>query len=341
MHKWIQSFISCSVLICSLLMFGSTTSFSNESEAVVPLVKSAQEFLDILDDEQRNQVLLTFEGNQRFDWHYFPKDRKGLAWKEMNESQQKLSWAFLKTALSPAGYQKVQGVVAAERVLWENSGHRDSRDPDRYYLTIFGEPSTTQTWGASLEGHHLSINLTVIKGKEVFVTPSFLGSNPDQLQDGQRPLAGEFDQAHQLLGMLNEEQLAQAIIAKRAIREIVTGSDRKVDALKPEGLAASDMGKEQVEQLMRVVQEYVGRYREEFAQDDLAKMEAAGISNIRFLWAGGSEAGEPVYYRIQGPTFIMEYANTQGGANHSHTVWRDFENDFGYDALKAHIESEH
>ncbi len=337
----IRSILSWSGLIFGLAVYGPGTLSASEHDAVIPLVRSAEQFLESLNDQQRDLVQLDFEDGDRFDWHYFPKERKGLAWKEMSKSQQKLSWAFLKSALSPAGYEKVKGVVAAERVLWERSGHSDNRDPERYHLTIFGQPSVAKSWGASLEGHHLSVNLTVIDGQNVFVTPSFFGSNPDSWEEDHRPLAGEFDQAHQLLEMLNQDQRAEAIIAKRAIREIITGADRKVEAPEPTGLAASEMKSKQVKQLMRVIQEYVGRYRAEFAQDDLAKIEEAGIGNIYFAWAGSSKPGEPVYYRIQGPSFIMEYANTQGGANHSHTVWRDFKNDFGYDALKAHLEQHH
>jgi len=326
-------------------LFGLHSAVADESGASVVLAKAANVFLASLDVEQRSKAQLEFTDDTRLDWHYFPKDRKGLPWKEMNEKQRELSWAFLKEALSSAGFEKVRGVVAAERVLWEKSGHSDNRDPDRYHITFFGKPSENKNWGVSLEGHHLSVNLTIVKGTGVYVTPSFFGSNPDTLdggpEKGLRPLRSEYEQAHQLLQMLNQEQLSQAVVANKAIREIATRAEQRVSAMKPEGLSASDMDPAQVKQVMRLINEYTGRYRAEFAKDDLAKLETAGIGNIYFAWAGGTEVGEPVYYRIQGPTFVMEYANTQGGANHSHTVWRDFKNDFGYDALKVHLEQHH
>jgi len=312
---------------------------ADEVVVIPSLVEAATAFWDQLNEAQQKQVQIPFVSRERMDWHYFPKARKGIALAAMNEEQKELAVKWFQTILSDAGYQKVKGIIAAERVLWENSGYRDSRNPEKYYVTLFGKPSTTENWGFSLEGHHLSVNVTILEGRDVFVTPSFLGSNPDTLdegpQKGLRPLAGEMDLALQLFGMLSPAQKKQARISGELIREIITGAEARARAPEPHGLSAGSMNLKQVEQLKLLIREYVQRYRTECAQDDLNQIKAAGMENIYLAWSGGEQKGERLYYRIQGPTFIMEYANSQDGGNHSHTVWRDFENDFGYSAVNA------
>ena len=148
-------------------------------------------------------------------------------------------------------------------------------------------------------------------------------------------------EALELLRMLDADQRKTAVIEKKAPREILTGAQRKVSPLPVEGLAANAMDDIQQAQLRRLMAEYVDRYREPYAKDDWAKIEAAGIDKIHFVWAGSDQVGEPMYYRLQGPSFIMEYVNVQNGGNHSHTVWRDLENDFGRDLLREHLERKH
>lgn len=285
--------------------------------------------------------MLPFTTAARADWHFFPKrNRKGLSLGEMTEAQQAFYWAFLERLLNTAGVEKAKGVIAAEAILWEQSNRSDSRDPKKYFTVFFGEPSADADWGASFEGHHLSINLTVVGGSSVYVTPSFFGVNPDKNLDGARPLAGEFDRALALLKSLDARQ-RKAAISEERLREILTGARKRVGPMPFEGLPAAAMTEAQQLMLMELILEYVGRYREPFAEDDLKKIREVGVEKIHFFWSGGEARGEPVYYRIHGPSFVMEYANAQNVANHSHTVWRDFENDFGYDALRRHLEMEH
>lgn len=330
------------ILLLALgLFFNLSTSLSaSEREAAEALATAAQDFLSVLDTAQRESALLPFSDSARFDWHFFPKrNRKGLSLADMTGAQQASYWSFLETVLSESGTSKAKGVIAAEAILWEQSNRSDSRDPKKYFAVFFGEPSKGADWGASFEGHHLSINLTVVGGSEVYVTPSFFGANPDESPEGARPLAGEFDQALALLKMLDAGQREAAIGSGRT--SIITGAKQRVSPMDYAGLAASSMTEAQQTGLMNLIKEYVGRYREPFAKDDLQKIREAGFGKIHFFWIGGLARGEPVYYRVHGPTFVLEYANAQNGANHSHTVWRDFENDFGYDALKHHLETEH
>lgn len=318
---------------------------SSASEEVRQLVSATNEFLTSLDKNQIKVARLNFEDKSREDWHYIPKARKGLAWRDMNEQQKTLSWDIFDLALSKSGMSKTEGVIELEKILWQRSNHSEFRDPGRYHVTIFGNPGSTSDWGASLEGHHLSINLTIADGRKVFVTPSFFGANPDNVQEGSnaglRPLRGEADQALKLFHMLDSDQQKITHTADKAPREIFTNSKREVRALPELGLPASEMNEAQVTQLRLLLVEYIGRYRAPLVEDDWQKIESAGIEKIYFAWAGSTEEGEPMYYRLQGPTFIMEYVNVQNGSNHSHTVWRDFENDFGRDYLKEHMEEAH
>lgn len=326
------------------LLLSSSNLVGKHHIGVEPLIEAARAFLDSLDEAQRKTAQLPFNTPDREDWHYFPKQRKGLAWADMKGKQEALSWAIFHVALSNSGVTKAEGIVDAERILWERSNRSDRRDPKKYNVTIFGEPAPGASWGASLEGHHLSINLTVIDGKKVAVTPSFFGSNPDHINEGEHagfhPLKGEAEEALKLFQMLDPTQRSKAVIGKMP-REIITRAERQVEPLPIEGLPAREMSESQRDQLRRLLAEYIDRYRAHYAHDDWAKIDAAGIEAVYFVWSGDGKLGKPMYYRLQGPTFLMEYANVQTSGNHSHTVWRDFENDFGRDLLREHLDAAH
>ena len=327
--------------IATLLCLFNSHILADEITTVKKMTTTAKAFLLELNDDQKKRIQFPFKGNKRSDWHYIPKDRTGLSWREMSPKQKELSWSFFQSALSKGGYEKAVGVIASERILWEQEDQADYRDPEKYYVSFFGSPGDPIAWGARLEGHHLSINLTVLKNTEIYVTPSFFGASPDDDGAGSRPLAGEFNQALALFKSLSNTQRKKVLQKGKTPREILTKAKQKVTPLANEGLAASDMTDAQKKQLLVLIQEYIGRYRPALAEDDLAKIKQAGIEQIRFSWSGGTERGQPVYYRVQGPSFILEYINTQSGANHSHTVWRDFNNDFGRDALREHLKAKH
>jgi Protein of unknown function (DUF3500) len=215
-----------------------------------------------------------------------------------------------------------------------------ARDPEMYYLTVFGTPG--QKWGWRVEGHHLSVNFTLAGDKEIADTPSFLGANPAEVRKGPRQglriLAAEEDLARKLVKSFDEGQRQTAIMSVTAPKDIVTAAERKVKPLESVGLSFAKMNREQRGVLLKVIQEYVRRVRSEVADKDLEKIRKAGHDKIQFAWAGGMELGQAHYYRVQGPTFLLEYDNTQNDANHVHAVWRDFENDFGEDLLRRHYE---
>lgn len=307
------------------------------------MAEAAQRFLNTLTAEQREQTLFEFQDAERENWHYVPRQRQGIPLKDLSLAQQPLAHALLASALSAQGLLKAATIISLEEVLRIlESGRGPIRDPGLYHLTVFGSPASKGAWGWRLDGHHLSLNLTIIDGQPVAVTPSFFGANPATVPSGPRAglrvMASEEDLARQLVNAFSADQRRIAVIPGDAPSDILLNPRRAATRLEPEGLAMAQMTDEQRENLRQLIEVYLRNYRPELADADLQKIEAAGPDRIHFAWAGSLEPGEPHYYRVQGPTFILEYDNVQNNANHIHTVWRDSENDFGADLLRQHYE---
>ncbi len=309
------------------------------------MADAAKAFLASLDPEQRARATFQFQDEERFDWHYIPKERKGLPLKDMTPPQKHLAHALLSAGLSQRGYIKAVSIMSLDdvlRILEHGTG--PVRDSERYFFSIFGEPSETGTWGFRVEGHHISQNFTIVNGK-VQVAPSFFGANPAEVREGPRKglrvLAHEEDLGRAFIQALTPEQKKTAIVNKDAPGEILTAATRKA-ALKgePSGIAASKLTAQQRELLQNLLDEYCNNVPEQVAQAREELIKKAG-NNLYFAWAGGEQVGQPHYYRIQAPAFLIEYDDTQNGANHIHTVWRDFEGDFGLDLLKDHYQTSH
>jgi uncharacterized protein DUF3500 len=306
------------------------------------MAAAANKFLAALGSEEKSKAVFEFKDQERLNWHYIPKDRKGLAFRDMNSEQQRLAHALIRSAMSQHGYSKATNIISLELVLQEleGTGRRFPRDPGLYYISIFGKPANKGAWAWRLEGHHLAVNMTVIDGKMVTSTPSFFGANPAEVRQGPRKglriLADEEDLAREFVKSLPPDLRKIAVFSETAPKEIITEAKPKIGPLEKTGIEASKLTKEQKDALLKVIKVYVERYRPELAKDDIAKIEKAGLDKVQFAWAGGLERGEGHYYRIQGPTFLMEYDNTQNNNNHTHSVWRDFESDFGEDLLRKH-----
>jgi hypothetical protein len=261
----------------------------------------------------------------------------------LSPAQLPLAYGLLASGLSHRGFTKAATIISLEQVLREiEQGKGPARDPELYYVTVFGEPGPERRWGWRFEGHHLSLNFTMDRGKVIAVTPSFLGANPAVVpsgpRQGLRTLGMEEDLGRQLARSLTADQRKEAVISATAPSDIITGADRQARRLTPSGVMASRLTAAQTELLSRLIEEYVRRYRPDVADRDLEKIREAGLDEVSFAWAGPVEPGKGHYYRVQGPTFLLEYDNTQDNANHIHTVWRDFENDFGRDLLREHYE---
>jgi hypothetical protein len=224
------------------------------------------------------------------------------------------------------------------------NGKGPVRDPEGYFVSVFGEPAQQGVWGYRVEGHHVSQNFTIVNGK-VVGSPSFFGSNPAEVREGPRKglrvLGREEDLGREFLTSLTPDQKTVAIVSKTAYKDILTENSRKA-ALngQPSGLQASKLNAHQKELLHNLLDEYVYNMPDQIAQTRLDQIKQAG-NNLYFAWAGVEERGGPHYYRIQAPAFLVEYDNTQNNANHIHSVWRDFEGDFGVDLLKQHYQTSH
>lgn len=318
-------------------------------DAADEMAAAAEAFLTNLDDEQRAKATYKLDGPEREEWYFIPRPfegkdvREGLPLKEMDGSQKHLAYALLSSGMSHRGLSTALQIMSLEQVLWELE-QDPKRDTEMYYFSIYGKPGS-KNWAWAVEGHHLSVNFTIANGEVVSGTPSFFASNPGEVLEGPRKglrvLAGEEDVARSLISALSEEQRKTAIVMDKAPRDILTAAKPTVEALENVGIPYGELERKQEKLLNQLIHVYVHRLRTDVADSDLEKIKEAGMENIRFAWAGGIEKGDPHYYRVQGPTFILEYANTQNNANHVHAVWRDFDGDFGRDVLAEHYKEHH
>jgi len=315
------------------------------SQAASLMTECATRFLAALDSNQRGKATIPFDSDERMNWHYIPKERKGLALREMTPYQKHLASALLAAGLSQAGYIKAVTIMSLEDVLKRiEKDNGENRNPEKYYFSIFGAPSEQGIWGYRVEGHHLSQNYTVVNGK-VTDGPSFFGANPAEVRQGPRKglrtLAGEDDLGMELIHSFDEQQQKVAIVDPTAYKEILTAASRKA-ALEgqPSGLTASTMKARQFDNLMALMEEYARNLPDELARERMAQINEAG-RNIYFAWSGGINRGDPHYYRIQTSSFLIELDDTQDNANHIHSVWRDFTRDFGEDLLHQHYQDSH
>ena len=317
-------------------------------EVARELAVAAQRFIDTLDEGVIAEYL--FQDAERGNFHFFPIARRGVPLKELEIGQQQLAYALMSATLSHAGNQKALTIMSLGDYLRETDEQpNEHRDSDAYYLTFFGTPDPEGTWGYRFEGFHISLNVTVVKGRWISVTPSFFGAIPATVPDGPRKglqvLKQETELGRTLAKSFTEEQQEAGFgeipdFLTETVGGLTTGNKRRIRPDEPRGVAAANMTIGQRETLMRLVREHIGRIRKELADQDLARIDRAGTDKIHFIWAGGLEEGEPHHYMIQGPTFLIEYDNTQDGANHVHCVYRDFENDFG-DAMLEHYNLHH
>jgi len=304
------------------------------------MAEAATRFLATLDATQREQATFEYNDKERVNWHFIPRERQGLPLKEMRPDQRHLAYSLLQSPLSHAGFSKSVTIMSLERVLHELENNSPRRDASLYFVSVFGTPSTGKTWGWRVEGHHLCLNFTLVDGQEVLSTPSFFGTNPADILQGPRKglrvLAAEEDLGRTLLESLTPEQREEAVINAKAPRDVICVPGFEAKPLQPLGLSGGDMSVQQVEVLHDLIQEYIRRLRPEMAELELKRIDSSEVRKLHFAWAGGFKRGEGHYYRVQGPTFVLEYDNTQNGANHAHAVWRDFDRDFGANLLREH-----
>jgi len=333
------------------------------------MANAATRLLDSLNRMQRMGTVFPMDAPERQNWHYFPETgfaeeygyvRNGITFKDMDPKQRHLAYGLLSTGLGRAGFVKVMDVMALEEIVRviedDTTGYRDT---ERFHFTVFGTPSMTGDWGWRVEGHHVSLHYAIRDGVLVATTPTFLGANPHEvpqgLHKGMRALEREEDLARDLLKSLDTSGRKRAIFDKQAPYDIVTLADKRVELEgSPQGIPASDLSDEQYQDLLGLIGEYASVMPPETATKRVQEARGTPRDQLFFGWAGDIDrpAAKPIeigskttenrhlagnYYRIQSPTFLIEYANTQNQSNHSHAVWRDFEGDFGRDVLAAHF----
>jgi hypothetical protein len=309
------------------------------------MTDAAKAFLASLPPDQKARATFAFTDEERFNWHFIPRVRKGLAFREMGPGPRQLAHALLAAGLSQQGVIKADTVMSLDQVLKEIEVNPvNERDPEKYYFSVFGEPSETGTWAYRVEGHHLALNFTIVKG-HVASTPSFFGANPAEVRgtsrNGLRTLAREEDLGRAMVKSLTDAQRTIAIVDKEAYKDIITMASRKAAIEgKPSGLPFAKLTPKQREILESLVAEYANDFPAPIAEARMKQFRDSE-NGLYFAWAGGIEKGDPHYYRVQTPIFLIEYDDTQNNANHIHSVWRDYEGDFGTDLLGEHYQTSH
>ena len=333
-----------SAFILLLLAGQATAQTAAPPAALSETAIAATTWANTLTEEQHAKSHFKFNDEERENWHFVPRIRAGLPLGEMTAGQRALAFKMLKTTLSEEGLKQSKEVMMLESVLAETDKRPGFRDPKKYYVAIFGDPASGDPWGWRFEGHHLSLNFCSIDNAIVSLTPAFVGTNPATVQTGPhkglRPLGKEEDLGRQLVKSLNDEQRKKAIFNTTAPQEIITAEESQARLDSKEGLAVNELSAEQKKMFDELVNLYFERFDEEKATI-LREQLATEKDNLLFAWAGGTELGEPHYYRVIGKELLIEYDNTQNEANHAHSVLRYFNGDFARDVLKEHYEHGH
>ena len=299
--------------------------------------------LAVTASDHSEKMLLPFDHESKKDWAYWPKSRSGLSLQRMTSKQRGLVHDLLSSLLSSKGYLKAIHIIQLEAVLDELDTRGTPRNQGAYTLAIFGSPSKDAIWAWRFEGHHISLNVSVLP-TGITVTPSFLGANPAQIEAGPlagfRPLRFEEEYGRQLVLALTLEQRSQAVVSESPPKDILFAPYRKNESdskwdnlLNSGGIAVATLSINQQLLVKRILDEIVSSYRTEISTEYLKQLK---LDELRFFWIGSLSNGEPGYYRLQSPNFVFEFDSALGGGNHIHTVWRSRTGDFGDDMLKQH-----
>jgi hypothetical protein len=292
-------------------------------------------FVAALPQDHRSRACFAFDDPLRLDWHFVPRERKGLPLGDMSDEERRATHALLRTFLTPRGYGRALGVIELESVLRELENN-PGRDPGRYFVSVFGDPSGEKPWSLRFEGHHLTLNFTGEGADGLAPTPLFFGANPGEVRSGSRAgfklLAPHEELARALMKSLDVTQRAKALIAETAYPEVLFGPGKSIDASARAGLAVAELTAAQQRLFGDLVAEVTG--------DVASRSAGAFAADARFAWAGGLEPGQGHYWRLTSGADVFEYDNTQNDANHVHFLWRDAKNDFAADWLARHHAAE-
>jgi hypothetical protein len=337
--------LAVAAVLVSTLMGGAM--FASQRSAAA-MSRAANDFLGALTPDQRAKAAFAFNSDDRLRWHFIPNEmfpRKGLMLKDMSEAQRRLAHDLLRTGLSARGYDKVTTIISLEDVLKViEAGGKFARNKEEYLFSIFGTPGAKGAWGWRVEGHHISVRFTINDGSvasQVASSPMFLGSNPAEVREGERKglrvLGEEEDAGRALVLSLSADQLRTTVINATAPSDILTMNKNDITPLADEGILYSALQPPQQALMRKVIEAYTSVMEADVAAERMKVATSAGLDKLRFAWAGSTDKGQKHYYRVQGPTFLIEFDNTQNDGNHVHSVWRDFNGDFGRDILREHM----
>ena len=288
------------------------------------------------------RLMFAFDDTLRADWHYTPRSRAGIALKDMNPAQRVAARALLEAPLSASGLATVQDVMALEAVLRDLEAFSSLRIPDNYALAIYGTPAADAAWGWRIEGHHLSLHFTLDRDQVVSTLPQFIGANPAVVAKAvasgpkaqARPLGVPEDAARALLASFDATQRAQAVLSAQTYGDIVSRNSSQAFALEKGGLAYAAMNADQRQALLALIGQFAAQVKPALAATRMQRVRSSALDAVRFAWVGSAQQGQGHYFRIQGEKFLIEYDNS--GGNHVHSVWRDFDGDWGRDVLAEH-----
>ena len=318
---------------------------STKGTVTARVVGAANAFLATLTVAERNKCTFDFTSSQRTGWSNLPTgifQRNGLRFGDLTSRQREAALNLVAAALSHAGYKKVTDIMNGDEVLKNAGGGRTGGRPgaggpggrirfglDEYYIALLGSPSATAAWMIQFGGHHLAINVTVV-GPNSVMTPSLPAAQPAKYSlNGEtvRPLGHENDKGFALINALNPAQQKEAIL-NYEVRDLVLGPGADGKVIQPEGILASGLDASQQAMLLDLVHEWVGILNDEAATAKMAEIKA-NLPRTYFAWSGSTKNGGLAYYRVQGPTLVIEYAPQQGDIDHIHTIYRDPTNDYG------------
>ena len=333
-----------SLIIVLVLSTLSASAQESRIDLTQRMVDVTNAFVSSLSFQQRNNGIYAFDDEERFNWHFIPRDRKGVPFRSMNESQRNAAQNLLKTFFSAKGYQRAEAVRSLESVLAEiEVNGRFDRDPELYFLTVFGTPGLDNNWALRYEGHHLAYNWTFVSGIGIASSPQFFGSNPAEVRAGNkagtRVLAAEEDLGRDLVNSLSLDQRQGTILDIEVPGDIFTAAEREIGPLENAGISYQDLDSRQRRMLIALIDELASMQPEVIADERMGAIRSEELDEINFVWIGGTEKGNPHYFRVQGASFLIEYDNTQNDANHVHLVWRDFAGDFGRDLIRVHYQA--
>ena len=349
--------LACALALLSTIVLWPAGA-SAQAKTTGAMMQAANAFLASLTPEQRAKASMSFDDPERHVWQESPGVRSGVVLRDLNDAQKKLAMALLRTGVGERGYQKIQMSMAREPVLSAQQKTPEGqavRNPDLFYITIFGTPSATAPWGWTYEGHHISTHFTV-RGTQVSTAPIFIGSQPNDLPAAKltgaalaaaerlppalagRILPGEEDKARALVQSLDAKQRAMAVFDRTEKRDadMISGiNTRRVMPFASAGLSARQMTAQQKTMLVALVEEYLSNFPADVMADRRRRLlEGSALDEITFQWAGSTDAGQAHAYIVQGPAFLIEYAQIRNNTvGHVHTVWREFGGDFGGDFL--------